>query len=82
MTYLVFVGGVEWNFSDFLVLLSHHLDRATGQFDTLEQGGFGCITRHVLLQDRQSFLSSFKHCSVTERRHTGQRHPCNRALIK
>ena len=38
LPYLVFVGGVEWDFSNLCVLVSHALHRPTAQLNTLQQG--------------------------------------------
>jgi hypothetical protein len=43
-TYLVFVGGVEWNLNHLLVLGTVRVHVSNGQLHTLEEGGLGSIT--------------------------------------
>lgn len=39
-TDLIFVGGVKWDLSHFLVPFSHLFDRSAGELDALQQGRF------------------------------------------
>ena len=43
-TYLIFVGRIERNLADFRISFAKTDDTANGQFNTLEQRRFGCVT--------------------------------------
>lgn len=65
ITYLVFVGGVKGNLSNFLVLVSHRPDRAARQLNTFQQSRLRSVTCNVSLQDGYWILSCFELRPVT-----------------
>lgn len=60
ISYLVFVGGVKGNLSNFLVPVSHRPDRAARQLYTFQQGGLRSVACNVSLQDGYCILRCFE----------------------